>query len=200
MPEISMTTFVDFVLASGTQRLTVVKKAKGEYEHDYSPARDFYKALRESIIDLHQQGKPVAGLGSVLNTLKDKRKIDSYAACISSYKGWCGRKRMDWLEGIKAHWAHGDLIVRVNPELCLRVNDVPYAIKLYFKSDKPSKSRLETMFHLLQISVPNKHQERTQGILDVRRGNLFSPNKEIRGIQTLLEGEASAFQTMWTQL
>ena len=195
-----MTTFVDFVLANGTQRLTVLRRAKAEYEREYSPARDFYKALRETIIDVHQHGRPLAELDGLLNILEDKRRVDSYAACISSYKSWCGRKKMAWLDGFTAYWAYGDLTVRVNPELSLRVNNVPYAIKLYFKSDKPSKGRLETMFHLLEISIPNEHQGRTPSILDVRRGNLFRPTKEISGIQTLLEGEASAFQTMWSHV
>lgn len=195
-----MTTFVDFVLANGTQRLTVVRKAKTEYGREYSPARDFHKALREAIIDVHQHGRQLAALDGLVNTLRDQRKIDSYQACISSYKSWCGRKKMDWLDGYTAQWTYGDLTVRVNPELSLQVNNVPHAIKLYFKSDKPSKGRFETMFHLLDISMPNAHQGRTPSILDVRRGNLFCPNKRIPGIQTLLEGEAAAFQTMWSQV
>lgn len=48
--EISLTDFVDFVCKSGSAKLTQVKKVK--YRDDYSPATDFYKALREGIIQI----------------------------------------------------------------------------------------------------------------------------------------------------
>ena len=44
------------------------------------------------------------------------------------------------------------MAVRVNPELGISINGHPYSIKLFFKSEKPSKDRLETMFHLLLLS------------------------------------------------
>ena len=53
--EISITTFVNFVLANGPRRLTEVKRAKALYDADYSPARDFYKPLREIIVAAAQQ-------------------------------------------------------------------------------------------------------------------------------------------------
>jgi len=41
VPEISLTTFVDFVIASGTPRLTCVRNAKKQYGEYYQPAFDY---------------------------------------------------------------------------------------------------------------------------------------------------------------
>jgi len=50
MPEISLTSFVDFVLAGGTTRLRRVREIKRQINEGYSPATDFYKAIREGIV------------------------------------------------------------------------------------------------------------------------------------------------------
>jgi hypothetical protein len=175
MPEISMTTFVDFVLASGTKRLTCVRKAKKDYRQDYDPARDFYRLLRDTIITMHEESKPKEILDDLLRTPNDPRKALAYSECVNAYKQWCKRKQIEWIGKYNADWIDAKLTVRVNPELGVRINGAPYVIKLYFKGEKPSKRRLETMFHLLQSTLPQELEGAIPGILDVRRGNLFSP-------------------------
>jgi hypothetical protein len=49
IPTVSLTTFVDFVAATGTTRITRVRSAKTYYEQGYAPERDFYKPLRDRI-------------------------------------------------------------------------------------------------------------------------------------------------------
>ncbi len=196
MTEISMTTFVDFVLASGTKRLTCVRTAKADYAQPYKPARDFYGALREAIVDMHQNQRPRESLDSALLGVGNTR-TSAYVECIAAYKQWCGRKRFQWTDTFRSDWTNGGLTVKVNPELGMRINGTPYIIKLYFKGESPSKIRLETMFHLLRLSLPRELVDATPGILDVRRGNLFVPSRQIADIEALLAGEASAFQTIW---
>lgn len=53
--EISLTDFVDFVCKSGTAKLTKVRQIKER--DDYSPKTDFYKALREGVIENHETGE-----------------------------------------------------------------------------------------------------------------------------------------------
>ena len=98
MAGISMTTFVDFVLASGTPRLSVVRKAKAQYEGKYNPGTDFYRDLREAISIGHQQGSPASELDKLALNIENPRKIDLYLECIDSYKRWCGRKHYNGLE------------------------------------------------------------------------------------------------------
>ena len=200
MPEISMTTFIDFVVASGTTKLTVVRRAKEQYQRGYSQSADFYRPVREAIIEMHREGQPTSHLDGVPNSLGDPRKISAFSECGASYKKWWGRKTIEWIGSFNSIWTYQNLAVRVNPELCLRINNQDYVIKMYFKAEKPSKPRLETMFHLLRINIPVDAGTATPSILDVRRANLFSPNRNIPDVNTLLNGEALSFQTMWDQI
>jgi hypothetical protein len=50
MERVTLTYFVDFVLTVGTPRLNGVKEFK---EHRYDHLIDFYKPLREAIVDMH---------------------------------------------------------------------------------------------------------------------------------------------------
>jgi len=66
MPAISLTTFVDFVIKSGTPRITYVRKTKQLYGQGYSPARDFWKPLRDRIVEMHSREKPCSVLNDLL--------------------------------------------------------------------------------------------------------------------------------------
>jgi len=55
MINISLTDFIDYVSKVGTSKFTVVNKIHSREE--YHPVFDFWKALREGIIDLHQNNK-----------------------------------------------------------------------------------------------------------------------------------------------
>jgi len=197
---ITMTTFVDFVLKSGTPQLTCVRRAKRDYERGSAPERDFYKVLRDAIPQVHQEQKARDSLDGVLGGLKDPKKADAYAQCISGYKQWWSKKQIKWVDIHPWDWTEGDLTVRVNPELGVMVDGHPQVIKLYFKADAASKRRIETMFHLLRLSLPEELAGATPGILDVRRSNLFTPTTDIPDIEALLRGQAAGFATMWKQL
>ena len=49
MPQISLTDFVDIVSTSGTPKATKVKQVK--YRPAYNPAIDFYKRIRDDIVE-----------------------------------------------------------------------------------------------------------------------------------------------------
>lgn len=201
-----MTTFVDFVVASGIPRVTVVKNAKARYQDVYDPAKDFYKLLRESIVDAAEQnlnGKKTFDLvRSVLGKIKAP-KLRAYEECIAGYKKWRGQKHLVWRKALGSdspEWTQDRLVIRVNPELRVLINDNPHIIKLYFKEEKPTKQQLETMFQLLKQCHHRKRTPVTVGILDMRRGRLYSPTHAVPLVKQLLTGEAAAFQTIWDQI
>src|SRR3972149_4835541 len=119
MPEISLTTFVDFVLASGTARITCVRNAKEMYGQEYHPKFDFWQPLRNAIQELHHNNQDKTKLNAVLGELSDKKKLAAYEKCVRAYQQWMGRKRFQWVGCDSAPWQYGDLSVRVNPELGL---------------------------------------------------------------------------------
>lgn len=203
-----MTTFVDFVVArSGTPRLTAVKKAGAQYERGYDPAEDFYKPLRKCIAEAAQKNlkgnETLDTVRSILVKL-DQKKLNAYQECGVGYKTWRGRKDIVWDKDFapqeSSEWSHDRLVIRINPEIGVLIKGVPHIVKLYFKSPDLSQLRLETMYCLLKQYNYKGHSEFNVGILDLRRGRLRVPNRDIPDIDHLLAGEAAAFQTMWDLL
>jgi len=91
MPTISLTDFVDFAITAGPSQLAKVKEisARGEYD----PKFDFWKPLRAGIRGLHQDGTK---LDSVLEGLKDAKKIKRYPVAVKAYKKFVGKKTIQW--------------------------------------------------------------------------------------------------------
>jgi hypothetical protein len=197
--EISLTTFIDFVFASGTPKITCVRQAKEQYGAPYEPQKDFWRVLRNGIVDMHQRNAKISTLDSLLLDLRDPRKRRLYPDCIDGYKRWLGRKTATWTNATSVHWQFDDLIVSVNPELGLTLNGRPHRIKLYFKQEQLTKRRVQTILHLLRTTVPIEPNT-TLGILDVPRAKLLPLESPAPGIDALLQGEARSFTTMWKAL
>lgn len=197
--KISMTTFVDFVIARGTSRITRVRKAKEQYSQDYSPARDFYKQIREGIIAVHYDNQPLSSLTTIANQVGD-RKRDLYKECVAGYKKWHGRKKIGSFPIDNATWTHGQLDVNINPELGLSVSGENYLVKLYFKKDNPSGPLLQAALYLLSLHPLCAAGNASPAILDVQAGKLKTPTSNLAGLPALLAGDAVAFSTMWDQL
>jgi hypothetical protein len=200
VPIVSLTTFVDFVIASGTPRLTVVRNARRLYAANYQPPFDYYKQLREAIIAAHSDQNPVATLQRFLDQLDNDKKREKYRSCVNAHAKWIGKKTLTWIGCSMRKWSSGGLTVKVNPELGLCINGVDHVIKLYFKQDPLSKLRVDTILHLLGTTLPAKQAKALPGILDVPNGKLITPTITHEGIGALLKGEAAAFTNMWEDL
>jgi hypothetical protein len=200
-PAISMTTIVDFVLASGVPRLTHVRQAIQTYLQDYHPAQDFYRPLRRQIIRVNEDGLPLADLEHVLDVV-DHKKHDSYAHCISGYKQFHGKRNpVVWLaRPAPVHVDVNGLDIRVNPELMINKGEQPYLIKLYFKEEPLLKKHAELMVSLMQRAYPTEMQQDFMcAVLDLRRGKLRDPFPS-QDVDKLLDAEAMAFMQLWEQL
>ena len=200
MPAISLTDFVDFVISSGTPKLSKVQEVKrrGPYE----PAFDFWRALREAIVALHNsRSLNKRQLDRAASGLTDKNKQLRYPDSIRGYKRFLGRKRISWFAPPTGRWGPPGLTIRVNPELGLYINGVPHLIKLYFKGEPLSRRRVAIVLLLLRVALhPQVRNGTTYAILDVPRGKLFGDPSPDSSLIPLLQGEASAFLTIWNSL
>ena len=200
---ISMTTFVDFVVASGTSKLAEVMKAKVRYQTGYDPATDFYTPLREWILTMTHLNMigtetldPMRAIFVNLNT----RKAHAYQECIAGFTQWWRGKNIVWNKALRSEWTRGHLAIRITPELGVSIRGKPHIITLYFKKAKPSEKRLQVLVHLLNQLNGRAQTPVTVGILDMRRGRLHSPTLDVSDMEQLLAGEAAAFQTMWDRV
>src|SRR5258705_5513385 len=92
MPTVTLTTFVDFVAATGTARITKTRAAKAFYEQGYAPERDFYKPLRDRIESCFANGWSASSLKDALKDITDPKKVDNYEDCRKGLTKWVGRK------------------------------------------------------------------------------------------------------------
>lgn len=193
---ISMTTFIDFVVATPGSKVGEVRDARKLYGRKFHPVQDPYRELREAIFAMHREGRDPASLRDVLSEAMETMR-PHWEANVEGYARFVGHKKIVLLPATKpVKWTSGDLSVSVNPELGLNINGTPHLIKLYFKKDEISKTRINSMLHLLQQTFPTRG---TVGILDVRRGKLFTPPVPAT-IGPLLHGEAASFVEIWRQL
>ena len=191
---VTLTTFLDFVSATGPARITVVRKARQDYERGYAPARDYYRQLRLGIVEMHQSARTRRHLDDLLPTVS-ANKTGIYEAAINGYAQWMGRKQLHWAGAPpNGTWSVAELGVMVNPELLVTIEGSLHLIKLYFKATELSKAKVDEVLFLLQTLAP---QGATVGVLDVRRAKLYTPTRDIPGMDALLLGEAAALVTMW---
>ena len=110
MDAVSLTSFVDFVSKAGSPKLTVVKKWKTR--GDYDPATDFYKPIREQIVDIDRHQRPLSRLDDMLASLTHKTKIDTYPALIAGYGKWHSKNKSTWFEPVTGLWSSSSLVAR----------------------------------------------------------------------------------------
>jgi len=199
MINISLTDFIDYVSKIGTSKFTIVNQIHSRDE--YHPAFDFWKPLREGIIDFHKFDKDKSELDNILNELTDKKKINKYPLLIESYKTFIGRKKIEWFDPPFKEWKTNDLLVRLNPELGLDINGNLYVIKLYFKADKLSQMKADLILLLMNTKLKKgDFKDATFAVLDVERNKLFEKTKLNKIHLSLLEGEAMSFVNIWKSL
>ncbi|OGR18064.1 MAG: hypothetical protein A2X81_16080 [Desulfobacterales bacterium GWB2_56_26] len=199
MPEISLTDFVDFTSASGTSKLSKLKQFKSRPE--YEPAFDFYKKAREGIIACHQVGDPRSQLASHIGKVTDPKKIEHFSAIIQGYKRWWGRKNLTWFDPSRTVYSESGVDIRINPELGLEIDGVPHLAKLYFKSDKLSKIRVEVITHLMEKTLRPMVSPGTQmSIIDARNSKLITSTVPIEGLDAMLAGEMAYISAVWSNI
>ncbi|NLE11487.1 MAG: hypothetical protein GX630_08245 [Actinobacteria bacterium] len=199
MPRISLTDFVDVVSKSGTPKANKVAQIKNRPE--YAPAVDFYKPLREFIVDNHKSGLPKFAITSVLASITDPKKLSNYPAVAEGYRKWWGNKVLEWFDPAVGSFAAHGVDVVVNPELGLFVNGTPYVIKLYFKADPLSKTRVDVVTHMMEEALRGSFTgDETMAVLDVRRAKLLAPTVPIPRLTAALHAELAYIAAIWEEV
>lgn len=198
MPQISLTEFVDIASRSGGPKATKVAQVKAR--PDYDPVADFYKRMRESIIDIHRNGQDAKALAGILTGLTDAKKRANYPGALNGYTKWWGKKGLVWFEPPHAKYARHGVEVNVNPELGLVVDGIPYVIKLYLKKVPLSKFQVEVvpciMESALRIGCTNNE---VMAILDVRNAKLFTYEPAAR-TPAMVDAELAYIASIWPDL
>lgn len=196
MESISLSYFVDFVLTSGTGKLTSVKQLKQGRDERFS---DFYRPVREAIVDMHAKGLDTVVLDDLLASLVDPRERRIFPKVVNGYKKFLRQGKMTWFEPPMRDYPLGPISVRVNPEIGLLINGRPHAIKLYFRGDPLSPQRILVVNQLLANALSTTWPGTVFSVLDVRRARLY-PYRPKSEVGLLLKAEAASLSSLYSSI
>jgi hypothetical protein len=194
MDRISLTYFVDFILASGTPKLRGVRDYKGRKDELCS---DFYRPIRAAIVQMHRQSSSVSTLDDVCRNETDETRKKHYPRVIAGYRTFLAQGVKNFFEPPRAGLALGPLEVDVNPELGLVIDGKKHLVKLYFRNDPLTPRRTALVLALLSRGLCESHPDFVPAILDVRSAKLHTSAMTSPRIDLLLRGEAASFATIY---
>lgn len=196
MESISLSYFVDFVLTSGTGKLTSVKQLKQGKDERFT---DFYRPVREAIVDMHEKGLDTGVLDDLLTSLVDPREKRIFPKVVSGYRKFLRQAKVTWFEPPMRDFPLGPISVRVNPEVGLLIDGRPHAIKLYFRGDPLSPQRVMVVNQLLSNALGSTWPGTVFSVLDVRRAKLY-PYRPKTEVVHLLRAEAASLSTLYAAI
>ena len=188
---ISLSPFIDFVLKSGSPKMTCAKTIKSQIDDQYDPATDYYKRFREAVDELHKNNRKKGDIKSMIGSLPPN-KVDNYELMVKGYQTFLGSKNITWFPPPRKVWKHKNIEVPINPELGLEWDGQKYIIKMYLKADKPSKDRVASILALIKNSLNSKDSQ--IGLLDVRNSKLYLYEKSMDLLLPLIQGEAESLE------
>jgi len=198
MDKISMTYFVDFVLKAGTPRLTSVKEIKANRDESFA---DFYRPLREAILDHLRSGLPPTSLDDFLRSLEDERRKRIYPVIVRGYQKFLAQSPATWFEPPVGSLKMGTLDLNLNPELGLTIGGKPHLIKLYLRGEPLSAKRVSITLNLMsQGNLARRVPGCALAVLDVRKARLHTLDTANPRLGLLLRGEAASFSTIYAAI
>lgn len=195
MTRITLTDFVDIVSKSGVSKATKIHQIQNR---EYSPQTDFYKIIRDKIINIHKHNLGKNAIDAILIDLLDIKKLNTYPILVHGYKKWWGRKNIEWYDPPNEIVQYGkNLELSINPELGLLINNNPYLIKLYFKSEALSKNKMDIILETMKLFLEDSCPENTiMGVLDIRESKIFVPTISIPGLDKMIRAELAYISTL----
>jgi len=207
MQPVPMSIFVDFAMTSGTPRVTLVTRWRREENDNH----DFYRGFKHAVVAMHAQGKAVDSLRPFLLGQKDARRKRIYPELAESYRAWLA-KLVESHAGVRfakrsppvSHFGGGavKLNVIVDPLLAVEIGGTVYYVKLYLRSEQPTKKRVEVTLALMRAAYEETARHK-YALLDLRRGKLHvlldtvPTRARCRVVSDLLHGELAAFNAIY---
>ena len=196
MPRITFTDLIEVLTKSGSPKATKVAQIKNR--HAYDPATDFYKALREGLIQLHKTGGVKADLSKLQKGLSDPKKIVNYPLMVAGYRKWWGNKSLAWFDPKGNTYTQSGIDVAVNPEIGLTINGQRQVVKLYLKTDTLTKTKADLIVTLMQHVIgPLEPAGTLFSVLDVRNSKLFTYSATGKNFKPMVDAELSYIATLW---
>lgn len=193
--EISLTSFVDYILKSGSPKMTCARTIKKQFNEEYNPASDYYKRFREAVQELHKSNKSKKFLLEHIGELPDNKRVN-YGLMSDGYNKFWGAKKITWFSPPRRVWQQGNIQIPVNPELGLTWENSNYVIKMYMKSDKLSRDRISNVLALMNQTINTDNYSFVCAVLDVRNGKLYTYDSKMADLLPLIRAEAESLRIL----
>lgn len=185
---VSMTAFLNYVLAGGRPKMTAAKAAKtGDAFDFYGPLRDAIVASMMGTLTLPEF---IAGLDNETQRRHFPVLAEMWRVCVAKFKVRgvfvppVGLRRSSPTQG-------AGIVVEINPTIGLitEAGEQMY-VKLWCRTEAPEPRRIEATLQLLHDAFPGARMTTTMALLDLRRGVLHRLQKPRGKVSALLDAEA----------
>jgi hypothetical protein len=192
MPEILVKEFSDIATTSGLPKLTKIRNEK--HKDPYEPAGDYYKKLREAIIDCHKHNLGIEHIEETARNYPNRERRLNYVPIASAYTTWHGDNSYTWFDPPRYKVIINDVTIVVNPELGLAMNGEDVIIKLYFLKEAIPRSMANYILYLMERACQGT---RSCKILDIKRKKLlsFSGNHDL--FEIACTAETAYINSIW---
>ena len=204
MPQITLSTFLEFILKPGPRRPAWIRAERKR--QTMQPPVDYYKEIRERIAALTPTTPPDELARRLLETAEaqpDVHQRGHFREVAEGFARWRRRYRdAQWTTPPVCDWTHESLTVRVHPELGAVLDGVPHLIKLYFLRTRMYKPRSDVITRLLsEACVHCAPPGGVMAALDVRRPLLVTAfDGDAAEMSLILRTEADYFLRLWREL
>lgn len=192
MAKIFMKEFSDIAVSSGTSKISKIRKEKNKTS--YNPARDYYKQIREAIVDSHSKGYGSTYIAKEADGCTNLKRKPNYELIAKLYIQWLGKKNVTWFVPPRGTYTHLSSEIVLNPEIGMEYNDEKHVVKLYFGEEKISQNRANYMLHLMREKLPKTC---LYHVLDIRRKKLFSITGDHAIFLISINSEIAGIESAW---
>ncbi len=198
METVALSSFVDFVLKVGAPKLAVVRDLK---IHKYDHLTDFYRPLREAIVEMHEKGRSPGTLDEVVEAMTDERKRRIFPEVIKGYRAFLGAHRITWSAPPRAVLPMAGIEIAVAPELGFEIDGVPHVVKTYFQGEPLAQKRVDLTLALMSTALEGARPRAVFAMLDMPAARLrLAQTRPDEQLFLLLRGEAAAFASIHADL
>ena len=185
---VSMTAFLNYVLAGGRPKMTAAKAAKT------GDAFDFYGPLRDAIVGSMLHTLVLDDFIAGLENESQRRHFPALAGAWTAFvrKAKVARAFAAPVGLLRSAPTPGTgIVVEVNPTIGLITEaGETLFVKLWCRTEAPDARRIEATLQLLHDTFPVAKTTTTMALLDLRRGVLHSLQKPRAKVSALLAAEA----------
>ncbi|MCB6541293.1 hypothetical protein SDC9_134911 [bioreactor metagenome] len=194
--DITFTDFINIVQSPGTTKLSKIRNIK---KRVYSPATDYYKGLREKIIDVLSSSDDINCISDAVSRASVARQAN-YRIIADNMLAWLGKHRgLIWYDPPKAYYRPNKIGIKIHPELAFEeANGTINVIKLHMNKDALSKGKLEVAAFLFYNELAPKCPQNTVfSFLDLHQGKLFPIRQLHESGSIFLQAEIAYIEQIW---